>query len=440
MRDVFPRDHARARAAREAFDYRARRCGLDGRDRGFAAELAYGSLKARRFLDWILKPYVGERATTLPPTILEILRLGAYQLCGMSVEARAAVSESVGLAKKFGHKGTAGLVNAVLRRVAEERDRRPQRAEFDSGDEYLATLHSFPTWIVATLRRGFGDAALEAMLAGMNQPARAALRVNLLRGTRAEALAALAERGIAAHPSELVGEMIVLDEGASSAQVEDAELRWDQQGEIAAVPVDLLDPLPGERVLELCAGRGNKTLQIAARIGAAGSVDAVERDAYNLARARDRLAALAIENVCLIEADAAALAGEADADRVLLDAPCSGLGILGRQPEARWRKEPGDPERLAQLQAALLSAAARRVRPGGRLVYSVCSVDPREGAERIAALLDAAPDFRRAPLPPRYLPWETAERDLLFPPGIDGRDGFFVAVLERLGNEPVRGD
>ena len=357
----------------------------------------------------------------------------------MSVEARAAVSESVGLAKKFGHKGTAGLVNAVLRRVAEDRERRPQRGEFASEDEYLATLRSFPTWIVTALRGVFGD-GVDAMLAGMNEPARAALRVNLQRGTRADALAALIERGIGARPSELVRETIVLDEGVSSALVADAELRWDQQGEVAAVPVDLLDPAPGERILDLCSGRGNKTLQIVARIGPSGTLEAVERDRHNLARARERLAALGIENVRLIEADASTLAGEADADRVLLDAPCSGLGILGRHPEARWRKDPGDPERLAPLQDALLVAAARRVRPGGRLVYSVCSVDPREGVERIAALLQSSPDFRRAANPQRYLAWQTPAGDLLFPPGIEGRDGFFVAALERAENEPVRGD
>ncbi|MBV8601195.1 MAG: 16S rRNA (cytosine(967)-C(5))-methyltransferase RsmB, partial [Candidatus Eremiobacteraeota bacterium] len=120
VRDVFPRD-GRGRGAHEAFDYRAKSANLDARDRAFATELAYGTIKARRFLDWVLEPFVRERAATLPPTIREILRLGAYQLAVMNVEPHAAVGESVGIAKKYGHRGTAGLVNAVLRRVAERR-------------------------------------------------------------------------------------------------------------------------------------------------------------------------------------------------------------------------------------------------------------------------------------------------------------------------------
>ncbi|MGH7328867.1 MAG: transcription antitermination factor NusB, partial [Polyangiaceae bacterium] len=187
VRDVFPagsRD-GRGRGAHESFDYWARRSPLDARDRAFAAELAYGSIKARRFLDWILAPYIGKRAQSLPPAIAEALRLGAYQLTRMAVPSRAAVNETTGLAKRHGHRGTAGLVNAVLRRIAEqdERARTPSPQAFDSGDDYLGTLYSFPTWIVSAVRNAFGDELLEPILRGMNEPPQRALRVNLLRTT-----------------------------------------------------------------------------------------------------------------------------------------------------------------------------------------------------------------------------------------------------------------
>ncbi len=120
-----------------------------------------------------------------------------------------------------------------------------------------------------------------------------------------------------------------------------------------------------------------------------------------------------------------------DADFVLVDAPCSGLGILGRQPEARWRKEPGDPERLASLQAELLESGSQRVRPGGRLVYSVCTFSPVETHERIEAFLREHPDFSRAATAPKFAAWRLASGDLRFPPGIERRDGFFIALLER---------
>jgi 16S rRNA (cytosine967-C5)-methyltransferase len=428
-RDVFPsgsRD-GRARGAHESFDYRARRSQLDARDRAFAAELAYGSIKARRYLDWILAPYVGKRAQSLPPTIMEALRLGAYQITRMAVPARAAVSETTGVAKRYGHRGTAGLVNAVLRRIAEqdERTRMPSREAFDSSDDYLGTLYSFPTWIVSAARDAFGDELLEPILRGMNEAPQRALRVNLLRATPEKAAEELHAR-----PSPLVYEILLPGDGGNTV-LEDPELRWEPQGEIAAVPVDLLDPKPGEHGVELCSGRGNKTLQIVARTRDTGKLETFERDAHRVAQARARLSSLDAQSVEVCEADARTAGGEANAAFVLLDAPCSGLGILGRQPEARWRKAPSDPARLSALQKELLHAAAVRVKSAGRLAYSVCTFESREGSRQIADFLREHQDFSRAAIPSRYAGWQTANGDLLFPPGIDRRDGFFIALLER---------
>lgn len=428
VRDVFPKN-GKARGAHESFDYRAGRSQLDARDRAFAAELAYGSIRARRYLDWLLAPYLGARAQRLPPTIAEILRLGAYQLTKMAVEPHAAVSETVGLARRHGHRGTAGLVNAVLRRISERpaEERVPPRDQFESDDDFLGTLHSFPTWIVALARRVFGSELLEEILRGMNAPAQAAVRVNLLRTTVDEAIAQLREAGIIATPSQLVREVLVLDRMPPAA---DAQGRWEIQGEVAAVPVDVLAPHDGERGVDLCSGRGNKTLQMVARMSDRGRIDAIEEDRTNMQRLRARLQQVGVQSVVVQEADATAASCE-PADFVLLDAPCSGLGILGRQPEARWRKEPSDPERLGRVQAALLQAAAACVRAGGRMVYSVCSFAPAETEERIEAFLGAHPEFVRGEIRPRFLPWRTAAGDLRIPPGIERRDGFFIALLER---------
>ncbi|SRR5579875_462105 len=428
VRDVFPKD-GKARGAHESFDYRAARSGLDARDRAFAAELAYGSIRARRYLDWLLAPFLGSRAQRLPPTIAEILRLGAYQLAKMTVEPHAAVGETVGLARRHGHRGTAGLVNAVLRRVSEreEIERIPQRRHFSSDDDFLGTLHSFPTWIVALVRRVFGSELVEEILRGMNLPAQPAVRVNLLSATVEETIEQLRSFGAVATQSQLVPETLLLDRMPPGA---DPRQRWEIQGEIAAVPVDVLAPQADEEGVELCSGRGNKTLQIVARMHDRGRLEAIEADRANVERLRARVEQLGIRSVRVEHADATAASGGAAAF-VLLDAPCSGLGILGRQPEARWRKRPDDPARLAQLQAALLESAAARGRPGGRLVYSVCSFAPEETEERMTAFLDCHPEFSRAAIPARYAPWATAAGDLRFPPGIERRDGFFIALLER---------
>jgi 16S rRNA (cytosine967-C5)-methyltransferase len=265
VRDVFG-EHARG--AREALDYRARAAAFENRDRGFATELAYGSIKMRRWLDYQLAPFVGDRAATLPRAIAEILRLGAYQLrCMQGVEAYAAVSESVGLARRYGHKGTAGLVNAVLRRLAEA----PVREAPGDDDDAIAIRASLPTWIVAQWRARFGPARLPAILAGVNAPAAIGLSVNLRQTTRDAVLAALAAADISARPSPFARDTIVIDGHSPSTALDKlAAGRWESHAEAACFPVDILDPQPGDRIYEACSGRGNKTLQILERTGDGG--------------------------------------------------------------------------------------------------------------------------------------------------------------------------
>lgn len=414
VRDVFG---DLKRGAREAFDYRTRRAGLDPRDRAFAMELAYGSIKMRRLLDWYLEPYVGARAKTLPPTILEVLRLGAYQLRAMGgVETHAAVFESVGLARKFGHRGTAGLANAVLRRLSED-GREPQPADFPSRNEFLATRFSMPTWIVNHWKERFGPDALEAILSGVDQPALISLRLDLRRLTREAALERLAVAGVSAVASSRAADVVNLARGAPDGFIE-RFADWTLQSEAAAMAVEALDPRPGEHVIELCSGRGNKTLAIAARMHDRGRIEAIEIDPRKCELLRRALDEAEIRSVEVIEGDATQ-PRETTADAILVDAPCSALGILGRQPEARWRKLPGDPCRLAVTQNALLAAAVQSLRAGGRLVYSVCTTDRRESEDVVDALLAAHPELRRA------------RPDMLAMPGIDRGDGFFAAVLER---------
>jgi 16S rRNA (cytosine967-C5)-methyltransferase len=429
IRDVFGPEQ---RAAAESLDRHLRRSALDPRDRAFATELAYGTIERRRWLDWQLQPYLGARASTLPQMIVEILRLGTFQLRAMRVHEYAAVSESVQLARRFGHPGTAGLVNAVLRRVAADPERPVDEADLPSLDDVLGTRASLPTWLVRMWRRRFGDDRIAAILHGVNEPAAIGLSIDRRRTTRAEMLAALAARGIAASPSPFALDAIVLG-GAVPAPVlrellgERAELH----AEAACFPVDLLAPAPGERILELCSGRGNKTLQLASAIGDRGTIVAIDTDARKIARAQARLSAAGITSVELRTADATTLDGSETFDAILVDAPCSGIGIVGRQPEARWRKSADDGARLAPLQRRLLDAAGRALWPHGRLVYAVCSTDEREGDEVIEAFLAAFPDLERAPLPERYAPFATPAGDVLVPPGIDGRDGFTIAVLRR---------
>ena len=429
IRDVFGPE---GRGAAESLDRHLRRSALDPRDRGFATELAYGTIERRRWLDWQLAPYLGERAKKLPQMIYEILRMGTYQLRAMRVHEYAAVSESVQLARRFGHPGTAGLVNAVLRRVSTDPERLVTCEDFSDPDDVIGTQQSLPTWLVRMWRERFGAERLAEIVEGVNQPAAIGLSIDRRRATREDVIAKLDEHGISAMASPYARDAVVVTMAAPTPAILEAiGDRADIHAESACFPVDLLDPQPGTRILEACSGRGNKTLQIASAIGDTGTIVAIDTDARKIERARTRLAHAQVSSVELRVADATQLdAGEAF-DAVLVDAPCSGIGIIGRQPEARWRKSSDDGARLAPAQRAILDASARTLKPGGRLVYAVCSTDVREGEGVIEPFLAENADFMREALPERYAAFATPAGDVLVPPGIDGRDGFTIAVLRR---------
>ncbi len=438
VRDVFPSPgDALERGAQEALDYRLRRSDLEPRDRAFATELAYGAIKMRRALDWYLAPFLGDRVKTLAHAIREVLRLAVYELVYTRADEHAAVFEWVNVAKRYGHRGTTGLVNAVLRSFLRERPPEPAREHFDDDDTYLGTRHSLPTWLVRQWRVMFasdeaGEGRLEAICAAVNEPARACATVNRMRAPVEDVLDAFTGAGLHARRSAFVEESLLVDEpGALHARESAASGGWWVQSESSAMAVDVLNPQPGEAVLDVCSGRGNKALQIGARMAGDGTLHCLERDERKAGVLGERLIEAGMAaSVVVGDATAVELAPGLRFDRVLVDAPCSGVGVVGRHPEARWRKRPDDGLRLAATQRALLEAMAARVFAGGALVYAVCSTDPRETREVVDAFVRAN-GFERGLIPDRYEPFLTEQGDVLVPPGIEGRDGFYIARLER---------
>lgn len=431
VRDVFPAPGGNPeRGAQEALDYRARKADLSARDRAFATELAYGSIKMRRALDWYLEPFVGDRKTQLPPAIREILRLAVFELVYTRADEHATVFEFVNLAKRHGHRGVANLVNAVLRSFLRDRPAPPDRASFDSDDDYLGTLHSLPTWLVRQWRAVFGELT-EAICAAVNQPAQPAVSVNGLRLEPAVLEERFRADGVGVRPSPFVAESLLVDDGGYvRAHERGAGGDWWVQSESSAMPVAVMGPQPGEDVLDVCSGRGNKALQIGARMQGEGTQLCIEQDSRRAGVLQARLAAAGIAAGTIVgDATAPLLDPGRRFDRVLVDAPCSGLGVVGRHPEARWKKQPGDGERLALTQRALLEALASSVHSGGALVYAVCSTDPRETIE-VVEWFRTRQNFERGLIPAAFEPFLTDEGDVLVPPGLDGRDGFFIARLE----------
>ncbi len=409
---------------------------LDPRDAALATELVNGTLRWRGRLDWVLGRYVRAGLDTLTPWVLNILRLGLYQILFLDrVPPHAAVDECVTLAKKYANPGAAGLVNAVLRKILREGAGAPDPEQIlTDPDEAMAVAYSHPAWLVARWRRRLGDEETRSLLLADNRPALVGLRVNPQKTDRETLRRALAARGIeaeAAPYSRLA--LRVTGNIAFAGLPEFEEGHFLVQDESETLVGELLAPEPGETVLDLCAAPGAKATQIQEGRGSQGFLIAVDIQRNRLARVVENIQRMGVGNVGLICADGRSLGLARPVDRVLVDAPCSGLGVLGRRSDARWRKTEASMRALLPLQKALLEAGAGHLRPGGVLVYSVCSMEPEEGFRHIESFLAAHPAFEMESAE-AFVPSEVvAEGCLLLYPHRHGTDGAFAARLRRKG-------
>jgi len=444
---VLRRVFERGAYADEALQAEARE--LDARDRALAMRLAYGAVQRRGTLDHLIERLAERPPGRLDPPVLAALRLGLYELLYMGGSPDyAVVADAVELAKARGSSGH-GLVNAVLRRATREGSALLGALDDDT-PEHAAIKHSHPEWIARLWWQELGPEGARALMAYDNQPSEVAVRANTLV-TDAETLAAgllaggpgagadaPAAQSVASHRDPDIPEALVLD-GPFDAH---GSPLWQTgaflpQSRAAMLVARALDPHPGERVLDLCAAPGGKSTHLAALMEGSGEVLAVERSrrrAGALTRTARRLRA---SNVRVEIADAARERPEGPVfDRVLVDPPCSGLGTLQARADLRWRVDAEAVEEMAGVQAAILSAGAGALRPGGVLVYSTCTISPTENERLIAAFLDSHPDFGLEDLaadwPALALESSAGSSGLLLTlPNRDHTAGFFIARLRR---------
>ncbi|MGE5225437.1 MAG: transcription antitermination factor NusB [Planctomycetaceae bacterium] len=392
--------------------------GLDQRDRAFAAELAYGTLRRRIPLDRA----IGERSTRpvdrITPGAAHALRLGAYQLLVTGTPAHAAVGETVGLVDARER----GFVNAVLRRIAED----PPAPPVGRDDAGVSARTGMAPWAVRELRRLLDAEEVEAAAEAFAARGPLTLRVNPCRSDLASLEAALRDEG---HEVSVgaVDEGCLLLDGGDPARLPGFREGWFAvQDQASAYVVRTLDPGAGERVLDVCAAPGGKVLAAACLVGDDGLVVAADVRPGRIAPVAREAARLGVRPALLVQ-DATAPAVRGPFDRVLVDAPCSGVGSARRRPELLWRVPKDDLSRLARRQVAIASAAAALLRPGGRLVYSVCTFPRAETDAACDALLRHRPELRPVRTPG---PDGDVERHRLWPHR-HGSDGMFVAAFER---------
>ena len=426
--------------------------GTDPRDRAFAMELLYGALRRQETLDWRLAPVLNKPLLRLPSVVQSILRLGAYQLLYMDrVPASAAVNESVNLAKRYAAKlgrDWGGFVNAVLRALL----RTPEPA-FPEGEKgaprALSVRYGIPEWLCERWIAHHGLAAAEAACRTASVIPAVTLRVNRLRLTREELLARLRAAGIVARPTVVSPVGVTIEEGQAVATLPGfTEGWWYVEDEAAQLIPLILDPQPGERILDTCAAPGGKTTHLAELMADRGQIVALDRQAARLHRLTENLRRLGITIVVSSVVDVRelgrlstdktveSLIGQpALFDRILVDAPCSGIGVLRRHPDAKWKKDAGMFARHHTLQRAILERASAFLRPGGVLVYSTCSTEPEETEGVIAEFCQEHRVFTCESVVP-WLPapaheFVTAQGALSTMGNTLGMDGFYAVRMRR---------
>jgi 16S rRNA (cytosine967-C5)-methyltransferase len=411
---------------------------LERRERAFVTECVYGVVRWQGRIDWLLQHACHRPLEALTPWIRNILRLGAYQCLWMpGTPARAAVYEAVELARRYGHRGTARLVNGVLRTLLREHDTyHPPDAERVPA-AHLAVVESHPQWLLERWLERYGWSRTQAICEANNRPAGLTLRAHTLQASRQDLAARLRAEGVTEVDAATLGPQALWVQGTSRLDhlpsYREGLFQVQDSGAMLVAP--LCDVRPGQRVLDACAAPGGKTTHLAQLMQDTGRIVALDVQPGRLRLLRQNLQRLQLTCVTPIAADATLPLPlhewHGRFDRILIDAPCSGLGVLRRHPDIKWRKTEADVHRLQAVQLALLNRLLLNLAPEGLLVYSVCSNEPEETHQVVQHVLHQHPELALHAIEPGYpqpLPVPSATPGTLdLTPEQLGTEGVFVA-------------
>lgn len=414
---------------------------LPADERSLAVQLATGTIQRLNTLDWTVDLFSRKSIETFTPWVRNLLRLSAYQILYLDrIPDYAVVDEAVNLARRFGHRGVAGLVNALLRQIAKQAKSLPWPDPEHDPMEYLSLKHSYPLWLISRVIERFGLTEAEEWCRANNQKPLISIRPNPLHIKQGELIDKLQNEGVEAFVSPLVPGMLRIKQGNTPALTESfQEGLFTIQGESSALAAMLLNPQPGETIIDLCSAPGGKTTHLAELMNDNGQVYAVEINRNRLQLVDKAARRLKLKSVQTFRADGRSIDRQSlpKPAAILVDAPCSGLGVIRRLPEIKWRRQEEDLVKMQSLQMDLLSAAARLLPPGGRLLYSVCSDQPEETSQVVEKINRRHPELGIEPIKPR-LPLPLLEDQVktglinLWPHRHD-LDGFFMAFWRNKG-------
>jgi len=408
-------------------------------DKAFVTELVYGTVKWKLTIDWIIEQFSRVKLSKISPWIMNILRMGVYQLLFVDrVPATAACNESVKLAKRYGHSATSGYVNAVLRNIARNKNKIEYPDKNKDVLRFLSIKYSHPEWMVKKWVDLFGTDFTEELLSSNNEVPELMVRVNTLKTTRNELAESLKTSGYNVENGRYIEQALIIKNPQSVSEMESFKKGYFQvQDESSMLVAQILDPRPGELVIDVCSAPGGKATHIAELMKNKGCVIARDIHEHKIKLINDAVNRLGLDIVKteLFDATMTDERYREKADRVLVDAPCTGLGIIRRKPDIKWERTEADIREITGLQKKILLAAATYVKPGGTLVYSTCTINPEENEEVIMDFVRSNSSFRLVDIT-QHLPKSLQKADAvngyiqLFP-NTDKVDGFFIARVTR---------
>ncbi len=421
-------------------DHSLKKFPLSIQDRALLTQLVYGTLRWRGTIDWHLSRSLHRSLFTTNSYLRNLLRLTLYQLLFLDkIPDYAAVNEGVELAKRYGGAKAGGLVNGVARRILREKSKLSYPNWQDDAALYLSVLCSYPHWLVGRWLGYFGREETELLLQANNEEPPLTLRANRLRGDRAALIGTLREKGFDAVPTPWSPQGIHLKRSSAVEQLPGFEEGLFQiQGEASQLVAHLLDPQPGERILDSCAAPGGKACHIAELTGDRGEIIATDISARGLEKLKQNVQRLGLMSVHNFQADVTkGLEGvlAAPYDRILVDAPCSALGTLRSHPEAKWQKDERAVQRLSRLQKKIIHKVCSYLKPGGILVYATCTLTPEENEQLVEDFLARNSDFvleSAANHLPQNAQHFSRGNYFLALPHKHNTDGFFAARIRKV--------